>query len=316
MTYSRVVSTGSYLPKRVVTNDELAQTVDTSDEWIVERTGISQRHVAADDETGSSMAIEAAKRAMADAPFDASEIDCIIVGCCTSGQLFPSVACKVQEALGIPECICFDVAAACAGFIFALETVDTYIKAGKVRKAIVIGSELMTRVLNYEDRTTCVLFGDGAGAVVLEASDEMGIHSTHCHADGSYASILNATGFQKDVVNPLVHMEGREVFKLAVNKMGNLVEEVLEANNLEKADIDWLIPHQANSRIIASIAKKLDMPMSRVVQTVKHHANTSSASVPLALDHGVRSGQIRRGDKLLLEAFGSGLAWGAALITY
>lgn len=316
MKYSSILSTGSYLPDTVLTNQQLEVKLDTTDAWIRERTGISERRIACEKDNCTSMAIIAAKRALADTTIKPEDIGLVIVGTSTANQIFPSVACKVQHALQIPDCMAFDVSAACAGFIYALNIADMIIKSKNIKYALIIGADVMSRNIDWNDRSTCVLFGDGAGAVVMAATDKPGLHSTHLHADGQYSEILTATVSSDGLFQPKVHMQGREVFKLAVRKMSLLVNEVLAHNQISHSDIDWLIPHQANMRIIASIAKNLNMPLSRVIQTVNKHANTSAASVPLALDEGVRDGRIKRGDCLLLEAFGSGLAWGAALVTY
>lgn len=316
-TYSRIIGTGSYLPEKILTNQALEAFVDTTHEWIVERTGILQRHVAAEDERVSSMGVIAANEALKASHLSVNDIDLIVVGTSTPDQVFPSTASVIAKALGIKHCIAFDINAACAGFLYALNVVDTFVKSNpQVKNALVIGSEIMSRVIDWEDRSTCVLFGDGAGAVVLQRSDVPGILSTHLHADGQHADILVATGYRKTTPKPRMHMKGKEVFKCAVNNMGDLVEEVLKQNDIDKSEVDWLIPHQANMRIIASIAKKLNMPMSRVIQTVGEQGNTSSASVPLALDTGIRQGKIQKGDKILLEAFGAGFAWGAAYLIY
>lgn len=322
MKRSRILGTGSYLPERILSNADLEKLVETSDEWIRERTGIEQRHIAADGQTTSDLATEAALRALEAAGVPASSIDLIIVGTTTPDVIFPSTACLVQHKLGIAGCGAFDVNAACTGFIYALSVADQFIRAGTVRRALVIGAETLTRMLDWSDRTTCVLFADGAGAVVLEASDEPGLLSTHIHADGSYRDLLfNPVGVSKGFLDEPGHgvrvrMQGNEVFRVAVRTLARIVDETLAANAMSKQDIDWLVPHQANLRIIQATARHLDMPMERVIVTVNKHGNTSSGSVPLALDHGVRSGQIKRGDLLLLEAFGGGFTWGSALLRY
>jgi 3-oxoacyl-[acyl-carrier-protein] synthase-3 len=319
MTCTRISGTGSYLPARIVTNRELESRVDTTDEWIRERSGIVQRHVAADDEQASDLALEAGRRALAAAGLKAGDIDLIIVATTTPDMIFPSTACILQGKLGTGPCMAFDVQAVCSGFIYALATADLYIRAGKARHALVIGAEIYSRILDWNDRTTCVLFGDGAGAVVLSASDTPGILSTHLHADGSHASILSVPGSICGGAvkgRPFVAMDGQAVFKFAVKVLGDVAEEALAANGLGKDAIDWLIPHQANIRIIQSTARKLGLPMDRVVVTVDRHANTSAASIPLALDEAVRDGRIRPGQHVLLEGVGGGFTWGAVLMRW
>ncbi|MBI2399431.1 MAG: ketoacyl-ACP synthase III [Xanthomonadales bacterium] len=319
--HSRIVGTGSYLPEKVLTNADLEKMVDTNDEWIRERTGIRQRHVAAEGQTTSDLAVEAAKRAMEAAGVTAAEIDLLIVGTTTPDIIFPSTACLVQHRIGANGCAAFDVNAACSGFLFALATADKFVRSGAAKCALVIGAETLTRMLDWSDRGTCVLFGDGAGAVVLKPSSEPGILSTHLHADGAHKELLYnpvgvSAGFKLDQKNAGVRvmMTGNEVFKVAVKTLDAVVEETLAANNLDKHAIDWLVPHQANLRIITATAKRLDMPMERVVVTVDRHGNTSSASVPMALDHAVRSGMIQPGQLVLMEAFGGGFTWGSALV--
>jgi len=319
--YSRIVGTGSYLPEKVLTNADLEKLVDTNDEWIRERTGIRQRHVAAEGQTTSDLAVEAARRAMEAAGVTASDIDLLIVGTTTPDIIFPSTACLVQHRIGANGCAAFDVNAACSGFIFALSTADKFVRTGASKCALVIGAETLTRMLDWSDRGTCVLFGDGAGAVVLKPSSEPGILSTHLHADGAHKELLYnpvgvSAGFKLDEKNAGVRvmMTGNDVFKVAVKTLDAVVEETLAANHLEKSAIDWLVPHQANLRIITATAKRLDMSMDRVIVTVDQHGNTSSASVPLALDHAVRSGKIQAGQMVLMEAFGGGFTWGSALV--
>jgi 3-oxoacyl-[acyl-carrier-protein] synthase-3 len=311
---------GGYLPERVVTNDELSRTVDTSDEWIRERTGIRQRHFAAKHETTAFMGTAAAAAALADAGATAADVDAIILATSTPDQAFPASALRVQAALGVKRGFGFDLSAACAGFIYALSVADGMIRAGQVRGALVIGSEVYSRILNWQDRGTCVLFGDGAGAVFLRAStidddDRRGVLSTHIHAQGTLGDILYVDGAvgQPDKPGHLV-MQGREVFRHAVTRLAEAVEEALAANGLSHADVDWLVPHQANSRIIQAMGKKLGLPAERVVVTVDRHANTSAASVPLALAEARQDGRIRSGDLVLLEALGGGLTWGSALV--
>jgi 3-oxoacyl-[acyl-carrier-protein] synthase-3 len=321
--YARIAGTGSYLPEKVLTNDDLAKMVDTSDEWIAARTGIRERHVAAEGETTSDLGYQAALRALEAAGVAASEIDLIVVGTTTPDLIFPSTACLIQHKLGVAGCPAFDVNAACSGFIYALTIADKFIRSGAAKTALVIGAETLTRMLDWNDRGTCVLFGDGAGAVVLKADADTGILSTHMHADGSKKELLwnpvgVSAGFKPDEHNAGVRvmMTGNEVFKHAVKALDSVVDEALEANGLDRAAIDWLVPHQANLRIIEATAKRLAMPMDRVVVTVDRHGNTSSGSVPLALDEAVRSGRVQRDQLLLLEAFGGGFTWGSALLRY
>ncbi|WP_449447617.1 beta-ketoacyl-ACP synthase III [Thermomonas brevis] len=321
--YARIAGTGSYLPEKVLTNDDLAKMVDTSDEWIAARTGIRERHVAAEGETTSDLGYQAALRALEAAGVAASEIDLIVVGTTTPDLIFPSTACLIQHKLGVAGCPAFDVNAACSGFIYGLTIADKFIRSGAAKTALVIGAETLTRMLDWNDRGTCVLFGDGAGAVVLKADADTGILSTHMHADGSKKELLwnpvgVSAGFKPDEHNAGVRvmMTGNEVFKHAVKALDSVVDEALEANGLDRAAIDWLVPHQANLRIIEATAKRLAMPMDRVVVTVDRHGNTSSGSVPLALDEAVRSGRVQRGQLLLLEAFGGGFTWGSALLRY
>jgi 3-oxoacyl-[acyl-carrier-protein] synthase-3 len=321
--FARIAGTGSYLPERVLTNDDLAKLVDTSDEWIAARTGIRKRHIAAEGETTSDLGYHAAVRALEAAGVDAKELDLIVVGTTTPDLIFPSTACLIQHRLGADGCPAFDVNAACSGFVYALTVADKFIRSGAARTALVIGAETLTRMVDWSDRTTCVLFGDGAGAVVLKADTETGILSTHMHADGGKKELLwnpvgVSVGFKPGEENAgvRIHMSGNDVFKHAVKALDSVVEETLEANGLDRHDIDWLIPHQANLRIIEATAKRLDMPMERVVVTVDKHGNTSSGSVPLALDEAVRSGKVQRGQLVLLEAFGGGFTWGSALLRY
>jgi len=321
--YSRIAGTGSYLPEKVLTNADLTKFVETSDEWIVARTGIRERHVAAEGETTSDLGYHAAVRAMEAAGVTAAELDLIIMGTTTPDLIFPSSACLMQHKLGANGCPAFDVNAACSGFIYALTIADKFIRSGAAKTALVVGSETLTRMLDWSDRGTCVLFGDGAGAVVLKADSETGILSTHMHADGGKKELLwnpvgVSAGFRMDEPNAGVRvlMTGNEVFKHAVKALDSVVEEALDANGLDRHDLDWLVPHQANLRIIEATAKRLDMPMERVIVTVDRHGNTSSGSVPLALDEAVRSGKIQRGQLVLLEAFGGGFTWGSALLRY
>ncbi len=319
--YSRVIGTGGYLPEEVRTNEQISQTVDTSDSWIFERTGIKSRRIAGADETASSMAEIAARQAIEAAACDPEDIDLIIVATGTPDRVYPSTGCLLQRRLGIKNCVAFDVQAACSGSIFALSIADQYIKSGAAKKVLVVGSEICSRVVDWSDRGTCILFGDGAGAVLLSASDEAGILSTHIHSDGEYEDLLYcpnpqaATEANKDEAG-YINMRGNEVFKVAVNTLGRIVDETLAANNMQQTDIDWLVPHQANTRIIAATAKKLKMSMDHVILTLENQGNTSSASVLLALNEGVRDGRIQRGQVVLLEAFGAGFTWGSALIKY
>ena len=314
---SRILSTGSYLPSYIRTNAELEKMVDTSDEWIVTRSGIRERRIAAADETVATMGFEAAKNAIEAAQINPQDIELIIVATTSHSHAYPSAACQVQGLLNIDDAISFDLAAACTGFVYALSVADQFIRAGKVKKALVIGSDLNSRKLDETDRSTVVLFGDGAGAVILEASEQEGIISTHLHAsaDKNNALVLSQPerGIEK---SGYIEMQGNETFKLAVHELSNVVEETLLANNLDKKDLDWLVPHQANLRIITATAKKLEMDMSQVVVTLDKYANNSAATVPVALDEAVRDGRIQRGQLLLLEAFGGGWTWGSALVRF
>ncbi len=322
MKYTRIAGTGSFLPEKVLTNHDLEEMVDTSDEWIVDRTGIHKRHIAADDETTCDLAEQAAHRAMSAAGKETHDIDLIIVATTTPDQVFPSTACLLQQRLGIHGCAAFDVQAVCTGFVYALGIADNFIRTGSARCALVVGAETLSRIIDWSDRDTCVLFGDGAGAAVVEASSEPGIISSHLHADGKYASLLQVpVGISSGLAQladtgAFVEMRGNEVFKMAVTTLGRIVDETLDHNGMNKSDIDWLIPHQANIRIIKATARKLRMPMDHVVVTVDEHGNTSAASVPLALDEAVRDGRIKRGETLLLEAFGGGFTWGSVLLKY
>ena len=316
MTYSRIVGTGGYLPEEIITNHDLEQLVDTSDQWIRERTGIEKRHVAGEGETTCDLAEQAANRALEMAGIQPAEIDLIVVGTTTPDQVFPSTACLLQERLGVRGCAAFGVQAVCTGFIYALSVADQFLRSGAAKTALVVGAETISRILDWQDRSTCILFGDGAGAVVLTADSQPGVLSTHLHADGTYKDLLSVPGGISrgfEVHSPYVQMSGNEVFKVAVNTLGRIVDETLAANNLQKSDIDWLVPHQANLRIIQATARKLRMSMDRVVVTVQEHGNTSAASVPLALDVALRDGRIKSGETVLMEAFGSGFTWGSAL---
>lgn len=322
MIYSRITGTGGYLPAKTLTNADLEKMVDTTDEWITTRTGIKERHIAADGENTVDLAEQAALRAIDAAGIKATDIDLIVVATTTPDQVFPSTACLLQGRLDNHGATAFDVQAVCTGFVYALGVADKFIRSGSHRCALVIGAETMSRIVDWNDRATCVLFGDGAGAVILEASDEAGILSTHLHADGAYKDLLEVkVGVSSDYDavrdgHAFVEMKGNEVFKVAVNTLGRIVDETLAANNMVKSDIDWLVPHQANIRIIGATGKKLAMNMANVVVTVDRHGNTSGASVPLALDEAVRDGRIKRGDTVLLEAFGGGFTWGSALMKF
>ncbi len=317
MTYSRIIGTGSYLPEKKLSNRDLESMVDTTDEWIYSRTGIRHRHIAAEHETTSDLALKASQRAIDAAQVDASEIDLIIVATSTPDMIFPSTACLLQAKLGIKGGAAFDVQAVCSGFIYALAIADSFIRSGQNRCALVIGAEIFSRILDWTDRGTCVLFGDGAGAVVLRASDTAGVLSSHLHADGSYANILCTPGSVKNGAvsgEPFLKMEGNSVFKLAVNVLDAVGREALAANDLSIDKIDWFIAHQANVRIIHATAKKLGLPLDRVVVTVEDHANTSAASIPLALDVAVADGRVKHGQHVLLEGVGGGFTWGAVLL--
>lgn len=322
MKYSRIIGTGSYLPEKVVTNADLEKMLDTSDQWIRERTGICERRLTRDDETSGDMAEIAAQRALKAAGIKPKDIDLLIIGTTTPDLVFPSTACLVQARLGLPDCGAMDVNAACSGFMYALSVADKYIRLGDAKRALVIGVDKLTAMLDWNDRGTAVLFGDGGGAVVLEASDEPGILSTHIHAAGRHSDLLYADvgvgrGFKAEARGGVrIKMKGNEVFKVAVRTLGRIADETLKHNKMDKSDLDWLIPHQANHRIISATAKKLGMTMDQVVVTVDKHGNTSAASVPLALDAAIHSGKIKRGDNLLLEAFGGGFTWASALVKY
>lgn len=322
MIYSRISATGSYLPERVIKNDELRQYFDTSDEWIRTRTGIEQRHIAAEHESCADLAFQAASRALETAGLQGSDLDLIIVATTTPQHTFPSVASQLQHQLKARSIPAFDIQAVCSGFVYALSIADNFIKNGQCRRALVIGAEVFSNILDWQDRTTAILFGDGAGAVILEASDTPGIYGSILHSDGSQRELLwvprgpGSAKVNRDTLSPHVHMQGREVFKVAVRSLSSLVNELLELCQMRAEDIDFLVPHQANLRIIRSTAEHLNLPMEKVIVTVDRHANTSAASVPLALDDGIRSDKIRRGQTLLLEAFGGGFTWGGCILTY
>jgi 3-oxoacyl-[acyl-carrier-protein] synthase III len=318
LNYSRIIATGSYLPERVMANAELEQLVDTTDEWIQTRTGIKERHIARDDETTCDMCEQAAKRALETAGIDANSIDLIVLATSTPDLIYPSTACLLQSRLGIDNaCAAFDVQAACSGFIYAFSIADKFIRSGSVKRALVVGADTNSRILDWTDRGTCVLFGDGAGAIIVEAAAEPGVYSTRLHANGAYSKFLQVpSGVSRPTDDPFIRMCGNEVFKFAVNAMGGIVDETLQECGLEKSDIDWLVPHQANQRIIKATAKKLGMSMEKVILTVAEHGNTSGGSIPLALDTGIRDGRIKPGDNLFLEAVGSGFTWGSVVVKY
>ena len=318
MNYSKIISTGSYLPERVMFNSELENMVDTSDEWIQARTGIKQRHIARENESTSDMALQASLRAIESAKIKPDDIDLIVFATTTPDQVFPSTACLLQRELGIKNNSCaFDVQAVCAGFVYALSVADKFIASGKAHCVLVVGAECLSKIVNWEDRSTCVLFGDGAGAVILQSSDNPGMINTVLHANGTYASQLEVPcGTSRPGDEMFITMSGSEVFKFAVNAMDDVVDEVLQGTGFSQKEIDWLVPHQANKRIITATAKKLDLPMDKVVLTVQDHGNTSAASIPLALDCAVRDGRIKPGQLLMMEAIGGGFAWGAALLRF
>ncbi|MDJ0794286.1 MAG: beta-ketoacyl-ACP synthase III [Woeseiaceae bacterium] len=322
MSYARIAGIGSYLPEKVLTNKDLEGMMDTSDEWIRERTGIKRRHIAADDESTSSLGLEAARRAMEMAGVTADELDLIVVGTCTPDKVIPATACIIQRQLGAKRCPAVDINAACSGFIYGLDYANRYLRTGGASKALVIGVETLSRITNWEDRTTAVLFGDGAGAAVLETSDEPGIMATHIHANGEFEDLLQtqngvSLGFDASAAaGAFIEMNGNAVFKRAVATFDSMARETVADLDGHLEDIDWFIPHQANMRIITAAAKKLGMPMERVIATVDEHANTSAASIPLAMDLAVRDGRIKRGDTLLMAAFGAGFTWGSAMLKF
>ncbi|MDH4284541.1 MAG: ketoacyl-ACP synthase III [Gallionellaceae bacterium] len=318
--YSKIIGTGSYLPARTLTNYDLEKMVETSHDWIVSRSGIHERHIAADNELTSDLALQASLRAIETAGIGAEEIDLIIVATTSPDQIFPSTACILQDKLGIRNCgAAFDMQAVCGGFVYALNTADLYIRGGQAKTALVVGAEVLSRILDWNDRATCVLFGDGAGAVILQASETPGIISSRLHADGRHRDMLKAEGNIRNGEvqgDPFVKMDGQAVFKFAVKVLSEVVEEVLAENNLQGADISWLVPHQANIRIMEATAKKLGLSMDNVIVTVAHHGNTSAASIPLALDTAIRDGRIKPGQNILLEAVGGGFTWGAVLVKW
>lgn len=319
MTFSYIAGTGGYVPEKILTNADLEKLVETDDEWIVQRVGVRRRHIIGESgETTISMSKQAALRALAMAGLQPNDLDMIVVGTATPHYHFPSNACVLQHELGIERDIpAFDLNAACAGFVYALSTADQFIKSGSVKNVLVIGVDGLTKLVDWQDRSTCILFGDGAGAVVLKAADTPGILATHLHANGNYHDLISSNNTIADPnANQKIQMRGNEVFKIAVTKLGEIVEQTVAKSGIQQSDIDWLIPHQANLRIIAATARRLGLPMERVILTIEEHGNTSSASIPLAMDHAVRAGTIKRGDILLLEAFGAGLAWGSALVKF
>jgi len=322
MIYSRIAGTGRFLPERILTNADLEKMVDTTDEWIRTRTGVERRHIAAEDQTTSDLSVEAAKIAMETAGVTADDVDLIVVGTTSPDLIFPNIGTLVQHRLGIHGCPAFSIEAACTGFIYALTTADKFVRAGESRCALVIGAEIISKLVDWNDRSTCVLFGDGAGAVIIKPSDQPGIMSCHLGADGQYKDLLYyPVGASKDLHkaglgDAKIIMSGNEVFKVAVKTLGNVAEQALAANNVQKDEIDWLIPHQANLRIIQATAKRLELPMEKVIVTVQDHGNTSAASVPMALDVAIRDGRIKRGQLILMEAFGGGFTWGSVLMRY
>ncbi|MCK4609308.1 MAG: ketoacyl-ACP synthase III [Gammaproteobacteria bacterium] len=316
MTYARITGTGSGLPEKVLTNNDLEKIVETTDQWIMERSGIKKRHILTEGQTAIDIAEIAANNALEAAGVPKNEIDLIVVATFSSGYYFPSAACMLQQRLGIKDCPAFDVSAACSGFIYGLNIANQYIKSGTAKNILLVATEALSQVTDWTDRSTCVLFGDGAGAVVLSADSVPGIRSAHIHADGNYNELLYAKNHMYGSEDHFTKMRGNELFKLAVNKLSGIVKETLAHNNIDNSEIDWLVPHQANLRIIQAAAKKINLPMERVIVTIAEHGNTSAAAVPLALDVGVRDGRIKRGDTMLMEVFGGGLTWGSALVDY
>lgn len=320
MTYSRIVGTGRYLPERIMTNFDLEKIVDTTDEWIRSRTGVERRHVAAEDQTTSDMCVEAAKIAIEDAGVDIADIDLVITGTTSPDLVFPNVSTLVQHRLGIPACPAFSLEAACTGFIYALTLADKFIRLGDAKCALIIGAECVTKLIDWKDRNTCVLFGDGAGAAIVKPSEEPGLISTHLCADGQYKDLLfYPVGVSKDLATAgtdgaAINMTGSEVFKVAVRTLGGIASETLQKAGIQQSELDWLIPHQANIRIIQATAKRLGLPMEKVILTVQDHGNTSAASVPMALDVGIRDGRVKKGQLVLMEAFGGGFTWGSVLM--
>jgi len=317
MIYSKIIGTGSYLPEKILSNLDLEKMFETTDEWITTRTGIKERHIVAAHQYTSDLAVEASKQAIEASGIDSNKIDLIIVATTTPDKIFPSTACIVQTKLGLSLCPAFDIQAVCSGFVYALSVADNFIKTGAAKCVLVIGADSMSRITDYSDRSNAILWGDGGGAVILESSDQPGILSTHIHADGSYEKLLHVpSGVSHQKGKSTIEMQGNQVFKIAVNTLDSIVDETLEMNQLDKSDIDWLVPHQANIRILEATAKKLNMSMDRVIVTIDRHGNTSAASIPLALDTAIREHKIKRGETLLMEAFGGGFTWGSALIKY
>ena len=317
MIFSKIKGVGSYLPKKVITNKDLEKTLDTTDEWITSRTGIKERHIVGSDEQTSDLAFEAAKKAISNADISTEEIDLIIVATTTPDKIFPSIACNVQTKLGIKNCPAFDIQAVCSGFIYGLSIADKFIKTQSAKNILVIGADSMSKITDYTDRSNAILWGDGGGAVILSSSDQQGILSTHIHADGQHEELLHVPNNNiENKIKQTITMQGSQVFKIAVNTLDKIVDEALEANNLQKKDIDWLVPHQANIRILEATAKKLQMSMDKVIVTIDRHGNTSAGSIPLALDEGIISGKIKPGHLILMEAFGGGFTWGSALIRF
>jgi 3-oxoacyl-[acyl-carrier-protein] synthase-3 len=316
MIYSKITAVGGYLPHKILTNKDLEKSLDTSDEWIVSMTGIKERHIIGSKETTSDMAYKASLDAIQSSKINSQDIDLIIIATTTPDKIFPSTACSVQNKLGIGECPAFDIQAVCSGFIYALSIADKFISTGSKKNVLVVGVDAMSKITDYTDRSNAILWGDGAGAVIVSASDKPGIISTHIHSDGQYESLLHVPRSENSAQKDTIEMQGNQVFKIAVNTLDRIVDETLKANNLKKSDIDWLVPHQANIRILEATAKKLDMSMDRVIVTIHKHGNTSAASIPLALNDGVKSGKIKPGETILMEAFGGGFTWGSALIKY
>jgi len=317
MIYSKIIGTGSYLPEKILNNRDLEKMFETTDEWITTRTGIKERHIVSAHQYTSDLAVEAAKKAIEASGINANKIDLIIIATTTPDKIFPSTACIVQTKLGLSLCPAFDIQAVCSGFVYSLSVADNFIKTGAAKCVLVIGAETMSRITDYSDRSNAILWGDGAGAIILESSDQPGILSTHIHADGSYEKLLHVpSGVSHQKGKATIEMQGNQVFKIAVNTLDSIVDETLEMNQLEKSDIDWLVPHQANIRILEATAKKLNMSMDRVIVTIDRHGNTSAASIPLALDTAIREHKIKRGETLLMEAFGGGFTLGSALIKY
>ena len=316
MTFSKIIGVGSYLPKNVLTNKDLEESLDTTDEWITSRTGIKQRHIVSKNEDTSDLALEASLMAIRDSGIDKDDIDLIIVATTTPDKVFPSTACILQAKLKIKECPAFDIQAVCSGFIYALSIADNFIKTNSAKNILVVGADSMSKITDYKDRSNAILWGDGAGAVILSASDNLGILSTHIHSDGKFENLLHVPKKNDSSLVDTIEMQGSQVFKMAVNTLDKIVDETLLANNLQKKDIDWLVPHQANIRILEATARKLDMDMSKVIVTIDRHGNTSAASIPLALDQGVKENKIKPGNLILMEAFGGGFTWGSALIRF